>query len=66
MYEWSELLERWEHEQLTEVQLLGQLLRYGAAHEAALTALRRQQENLVSLITDLTTRLVALETGRPK
>ncbi|MFN8495940.1 MAG: hypothetical protein U0350_50580 [Caldilineaceae bacterium] len=66
MYPWPELIHLWEHEQLTAEQLIGQLVRYGEAHEALLTALRRQQENQAQLINTLTARVVALETGRAK
>ena len=65
MYAWPELIQLWEHEQLTDEQVIGQLVRYGEAHEATLAALRRRQEHLEQLVIALTTRVVALESGRP-
>ena len=56
MYDWSELIKLWEHEQLTTEQVLGQLLRYGEQHHQNNTALQRQVETLDARLTVLEAR----------
>lgn len=46
MYEWSELIKLWEREQVTPVQVIGQLLKHGEAQAAQLTALQRRMEQM--------------------
>ncbi|MFN8489691.1 MAG: hypothetical protein U0350_19055 [Caldilineaceae bacterium] len=65
MYPWPELSKLWEQEQLTAEQAIGQLMRYGEAHEVTLAALRRRQDNLEQLVTTLTARISVLESTHP-
>ncbi len=46
MYEWSELIKLWEHEQVTQMQVIGQLLKHGEAQQALLVALQRRLEQV--------------------
>lgn len=51
MYEWSALIKLWEREQVTETQVIGQLLKYGEAQQTLLTALQRQFEQVEQRLT---------------
>lgn len=46
MYEWSELLKLWEHEQVTEMQVIGQLLKHGEGQHALNHSLLRRLEQV--------------------
>ena len=51
MYEWTELIKLWEHEQVTETQVIGQLLKHGEAQHVRMTALLRRVEQLEQALT---------------
>jgi polyhydroxyalkanoate synthesis regulator phasin len=72
MYDWEELLNRWEHKKLTVEQAIGQLLQWGqatsktlAAWPAHLEALKRQVVKLAQRVDALERQFEALE-SRPK
>ena len=46
MYEWLELIKLWERDQVTEIQVIGQLLKHGEAQQARLTELQRRLEQV--------------------
>ena len=46
MYTWSELISRWEHDQMTQVQVIGQLLKYGEEQHTLILALQRRLEQV--------------------
>jgi hypothetical protein len=50
MYKWSELIHLWEREQVTQVQVIGQLLKHGEAQAAQITALQRQVEQVAEAV----------------
>lgn len=50
MYEWSELIHLWERDQVTPVQVIGQLLKHGEAQAAQLTALQRRVEQMEQVV----------------
>ena len=58
MYEWSELIKLWEREQVTETQVIGQLLKQGEGQHALNQLLLRRLEQVEHA-------LAALRTGAP-
>ncbi|MCE7988464.1 MAG: hypothetical protein DYG89_45480 [Caldilinea sp. CFX5] len=46
MYEWAELIKLWERDQVTEIQVIGQLLKHGEAQQARLNTLQRRLEQM--------------------
>ncbi len=61
-HEWQELRHRWEREQLSQEQMLGQLLQWGEQHHTTITSTQRQVEALEQAVAALTTRMTTLET----
>lgn len=55
MYEWPELIRLWEHEQVTEVQVIGQLLKYGEAQHTQIMTLQRRLEQVEHTVSILRT-----------
>jgi hypothetical protein len=52
MYEWSELIKLWEHDQVTQTQVIGQLLKHGEGqHTLTLSLLRRLEQVEQTLAT---------------
>ena len=51
MYTWAELIKLWEHQQVTEVQVIGQLLKQGEAQQAQIVGLQRRLEQVEHPVT---------------
>ncbi|MFN8486456.1 MAG: hypothetical protein U0350_02625 [Caldilineaceae bacterium] len=66
MYEWTELMRLWEHEQLTAEQVIGQLLRHGQTSAGESSTTQRQVETLTQTLAVLAARVTALEASLAK
>ncbi len=60
-YPWDELHLKWEREELTAEQVVGQLIIWGEQHEARLLILEREWEGLAHSLADHDTRLQGVE-----
>ncbi len=56
MYDWTELIERWEHERMTPEQVIGQLLKYGEQSHKNEAELRRRLETVEQTVAMLVAR----------
>ena len=51
-YPWDEFRFKWEHDELTTAQAVGQLIVWGEQHDERLLALMRELEGLAHSLTD--------------
>ncbi len=56
-YPWDELHDKWQLEQITIEQAVGQFIVWGQQHEDRLTALERELEGITDAVADLNARL---------
>ncbi len=60
-YPWDELHQKWQLEQITVEQAVGQFIVWGEQHGDRLTALERELENITDVVADLNARLASVE-----
>ncbi|MFN8494662.1 MAG: hypothetical protein U0350_44080 [Caldilineaceae bacterium] len=65
MYDWKELIELWEHERLTQEQVIGQLLKYGEQFHRHEVELRRRLEQVEQTVATLLARDQAAPSPHP-
>ncbi|MBV7327375.1 hypothetical protein KFU94_03775 [Chloroflexi bacterium TSY] len=60
-YPWGDLRQKWNLEQISTEQAVGQLIVWGQQHEARLLALLRELEAIAQSVADLDTRVQGVE-----
>ena len=60
-YPWDELHQKWQLDQITIEQAVGQFIVWGAQHEDRLVALERELEDIAHAVADLNARLGGVE-----
>ena len=60
-YDWAEFRRKWERDEMTTEQAVGQLIVWGERHEAQLLALTRELEGYDHALADHDARLQGVE-----